>query len=142
MKKTRLPSHRAQPRRLSAKNHATLDALGNPTGFHLTPGPSHNLEGVDALLPHCTGQATIADRAYDAQDRVTQPVLGATRAVVIPSRRTNKEQLDYVAVPYKARHVIENFFAGIKQYRSTATRYDNTAANFLSVILLAGSAFG
>ncbi|ANB17945.1 Transposase [Dokdonella koreensis DS-123] len=26
--------------------HATVDALGNPTGFHLTPGQVHDLEGT------------------------------------------------------------------------------------------------
>jgi len=34
---------------LSTKIHATVDALGNPTGFHLTPGQAHDLEGADAL---------------------------------------------------------------------------------------------
>lgn len=32
------------------KIHATVDALGNPTGFHLTPGQAHDLEGADTLL--------------------------------------------------------------------------------------------
>lgn len=36
---------------LSTKIHATVDALGNPTGFHLAPGQAHDLEGADALLP-------------------------------------------------------------------------------------------
>jgi transposase len=36
---------------LSTKIHATVDALGNPTGFHLTGGQEHDLAGADALLP-------------------------------------------------------------------------------------------
>jgi hypothetical protein len=35
---------------LSTKSHATVDALGNPTGFVLTPGQACDLEGADALL--------------------------------------------------------------------------------------------
>jgi hypothetical protein len=29
----------------TTKIHATVDALGNPTGFALTPGQAHDLEG-------------------------------------------------------------------------------------------------
>jgi hypothetical protein len=44
---------------LSTKIHATTDALGNPTGFHLTPGQAHDLEGADALLPAATADVVI-----------------------------------------------------------------------------------
>jgi transposase len=40
---------------------------------------------------------------------------------------------------YKARHLIENFFAKLKQYRSIATRYDKTARNFLAAVHLAAA---
>lgn len=36
---------------LTTKIHATCDALGHPTGFHLTPGQAHDLDGTEALLP-------------------------------------------------------------------------------------------
>ena len=39
----------------------------------------------------------------------------------------------------QARHLIENFFARLKQYRAIATRYDKTARNFLGAIYLAGA---
>ena len=115
------------------------DALGNPTGFHLTPGQAHDLEGADALLPGSKAQTVIADKGYDAKDRVVEPLLEADKAVVIPSRSTNRQQRDYDRALYKARHVIENFFAKLKQYRAIATRYDKTACNFLGGIHLAAS---
>ena len=59
--------------------------------------------------------------------------------MVIPSRSTNRQQRDYDRALYKARHVIENFFAKLKQYRAIATRYDKTACNFLGGIHLAAS---
>ncbi|HEY2661646.1 MAG TPA: transposase, partial [Caulobacteraceae bacterium] len=40
---------------------------------------------------------------------------------------------------YKARHLIENFFADLKQYRAIATRYDKTARNFLAAVYLAAA---
>ncbi|HEY9779229.1 MAG TPA: transposase, partial [Leptolyngbyaceae cyanobacterium] len=44
---------------------------------------------------------------------------------------------DYDKDLYKARHLIENFFAKLKQYRAIATRYDKRAVNFLGAIYLA-----
>ena len=40
---------------LSTKIHTTVDALGNPTGFHLTPGQSHDVQGADVLLKDTPG---------------------------------------------------------------------------------------
>ena len=81
----------------------------------------------------------MADKAYDAHDRVIKPLLEAGKAVVIPSRSTNKEPRECDRALYKARHVIENFFARLKQYRCIATRYDKTARNFLGAIHLVGA---
>jgi transposase len=122
---------------LSTKIHATVDALGNPTGVHLTPGQAHDLEGADALLPGTPGAAVIADKAYDAQQRVIEPLVKAGKTVVIPPRSTRTHQRGYDWHLYKARHLIENFFAKLKQYRAIATRYDKTACNFLGAIHLA-----
>ena len=41
---------------------------------------------------------------------------------------------------YKARHLIENFFAKLKQFCAIPTRYDKTARNFLAAIQLAAAA--
>lgn len=58
---------------LSTKIHATVDALSNPTGFFLTGGEAHDLVGADHLLPQLEAQALIADKAFDAEQRVIQP---------------------------------------------------------------------
>jgi len=53
---------------LSTKIHAKVDALGNPTGFHLaSSGQAHDLDGADALLPGTLADTVIADKAYDAR---------------------------------------------------------------------------
>lgn len=124
---------------LSTKIHATVDALGNPTGFHLTPGQASDLEGADALLPGNAAHTLIADKAYDAHERIVRPLLEMGKTVVIPCLRTRKIQRDYDRHLYKARHLIENFFARLKQYRAIATRYDKTAAAFLGTVHLVGA---
>ena len=121
---------------MSTKIHTTVDALGNPTGFHLTPGQAHDLDGADVLLKDTQADAVIADKAYDAHARVIEPLLQAGKKIVIPPRCTRKEQRDYDRHQYKARPLIENFFARLKQYRGIATRYDKTARNFLGAIHL------
>ena len=60
---------------MSTKIHATVDALGNPTGFVLTPGQAHDLQGADALLNDTPAQTVIADKAYDAHARLIKPLL-------------------------------------------------------------------
>jgi transposase len=124
---------------LSTKIHATVDALGNPTGFHLTAGQASDLEGADVLLKDIDAQVLIADRGYDAQERIVQPLQQAGKQVVIPSISTRKVQRCYDKHLYKGRHLIENFFARLKQYRAIATRYDKTAVAFLGAIHLAAS---
>lgn len=81
----------------------------------------------------------MADKAYDAQQRVIEPLLRAGKSVVIPCLRTRKQQRDYDRHLYKARHLIENFFARLKQYRAIATRYDKTCTAFLGAIHLAAA---
>jgi len=38
---------------------------------------------------------------------------------------------------YKARHLIENLFARLKQFRRIATRFEKLAMNFAAMITLA-----
>ena len=59
--------------------------------------------------------------------------------MVIPSKSNRIKPRDYDKDLYKARHLIENFFAKLKQYRGIATRYDKRAVNFLGAIYLAAA---
>ena len=124
---------------MSTKIHTTVDALGNPTGFHLTGGQACDLEGADKLLPTIAAETVLADKAYDADARVIEPLQRAGKTVVIPPKRNRKAPRSYDQHVYKARHLIENFFAKLKQFRAIATRYDKTARNFLAAIHLAAA---
>lgn len=123
---------------LTTKIHATCDALGNPTGFHLTPGQDHDLAGADALMDKMTqAEALLADKAYDVDERMRQKLKEKGCIPVIPPKSNRKNPSDYDAYAYKSRHLIENFFAKLKQYRAIATRYDKTSQNFLGAIYMA-----
>jgi transposase len=114
--------------------------LGNPTGFVLTPGQACDLDGADTLLPLIESDTLIADKGYDADQRVIEPLLAAGKEPVIPPKRGRKQPRIYDQELYKARHLIENFFCKLKQFRAIATRYDKTARNFLAAIYLAAAA--
>lgn len=124
---------------MSTKIHALVDALGNPTDFCLTGGEAHDLVGADELLPEMAADTPIADKAFDADKRVIQPLTAAGKKLVIPSKANRKQPRKLDRHLYAARHLIENFFARLKQYRAIATRYDKTARNFLAAVYLAAS---
>ncbi len=121
---------------MSTKIHALVDALGNPLRFFLSGGQEHDLVGADALIPGMEAGTLIADKAYDADARVLEPLAAAGKTAVIPSKANRKVVRRYDRALYKERHLIENFFAKIKQFRAIATRYDKTARNFLGAIHL------
>ena len=124
---------------MSTKIHATVDALGNPTGFHLTEGQACELDGADVLLPQIRASTVIADKGFDADQRVLELLHKTGKLAVIPPKANRKQQRPYDKELYKTRHLIENFFAKLKLFRAIATRYDKTARNFLAAIHLAAA---
>ena len=91
------------------------------------------------MLPDLEAEALIADKAFDADKRVIEPLTAAGKTVVIPPKSNRRSPRTYDRDLYKARHLIENFFARLKQFRAIATRYDKTAQNFLAAVYLAAS---
>lgn len=81
----------------------------------------------------------LADKAYDADARVLDKLKARGITAVIPAKANRKEQRAYDTDLYKARHLIENFFAKLKQARAIATRYDKTDRNFLAAVYLVAS---
>jgi transposase len=107
--------------------------------FLLTPGQAHDLDGADALLPHMAADVLIADKAFDADKRVREPLAADGKTAVIPPMAHRRTPPDFDRELYKARHLIENFFCKLKQFRAIATRYDKTARNFLAAVHLAAA---
>jgi transposase len=89
-----------------------------------------------------TADMLLADKAYDADKRVIDVLRDAGKTAVIPSKSTRTVDRGYDRDIYKARHLIENFFAELKQYRAIATRYDKTARNFLAAVYLVAAVIG
>lgn len=58
--------------------------------------------------------ALLADKAYDADERVRQKLQEKGCMAVIPPKSNRKTPPDYDKDIYKERHLIENFFARLK----------------------------
>ena len=71
--------------------------------------------------------------------RFIEPLRARGKSFVIPPKSNRTVQRDFDRDAYKARHLIENFFCKLKEYRAIATRYDRTARNFLAAIHLAAA---
>jgi transposase len=59
---------------------------------------------------------------------------------VIPQKSNEKQFRAFDSDMYRWRHLNENFFAELKQYRAIATRYDKRACAFLGGVHLAAIA--
>ncbi len=108
--------------------------------MHLSGGEAHDLVGADHLLPDMQAGTLIADKAFDADERVLGVLAASGKTAVIPPKANRVSPREYDRDLYRARHLVENFFAKLKQFRAIATRYDKTARNFLAGVHLAASA--
>ena len=72
-----------------------VDALGNPVGIFLTGGEAHDLVGADHLLPKMEADTLIADKAFDADERVIEPLAAAGKTAVIPPKNNRYLPRDY-----------------------------------------------
>lgn len=119
---------------LSTKVHVLVDALGNPLNVLLTGGHVYDLTGADALLPGLKAKSSLADKAYDADKRVIEPLVAAGETAVIPSKKNRQTPREYDKALYEARHLIENFFCWVRRFSAIATRYDKTARDFRAAL--------
>lgn len=114
------------------------DAFGRPLRFILTAGQVHDIVAAPALIEGISGEALIADRAYDSSD-FRQRVADSGMIAVIPSIRSRKQQIPHDRVLYRLRNRIERCFNKLKHFRRFATRFDRLAVHFLSLIYLAAA---
>ena len=112
-----------------------VDALGNLVRFVLFPGHRHDSIGVMPLIADLDFKALIADKAFD--NNVIRAELDERGALaVIPSKANRKPLIPHDAEMYKWRHLIENYFQQLKEFRHIATRYAKTDTSFAAALYL------
>jgi transposase len=123
---------------MTTKILALTDALGNLVRFELLPGHRYDTVGVPPLIDGIDFGALIADKAFDSNAIIAD--LNARGAKIVISqhpRRTQKLPLD--TEMYKWRHLIENFFCELKEFKRIAMRADKTDQSFKAIIHLAAA---
>ena len=81
----------------------------------------------------------LADKAFDADKRVIKPPTSAGKTTAISSKANCKQPRKFDGHLDAARHLIENFFAKLAEFRAIAARYDKTARNLLAAARLVAS---
>lgn len=117
---------------MTTKIHAIVDALGNPLRFILTPGQASDFTQAEALIDEIPAEYLLGDKGYDS--KAFRDAIEAQDATpVIPPRKTSPQvHCDYAL--YCERNLVERFFLKIKRFRRIATRYEQTARAFLSML--------
>jgi transposase len=124
---------------LSTKILVLVDALGNLVRFLLLPGQRGEITAVGALLEGLPFEAFLADKAYDA-DWLRQELKQRGVEAVIPARAKRLHPAPHDEHKYKWRHLVENFFQRLKEFKRIAMRACKTDLSFSSMMYLAASA--
>ena len=123
---------------MTTKIVALTDALGNLVRFVLLPGQRFDTVGVPPLLEGVAFGALIADKAFDSNAIIADLDVRGAKAVISQHPRRIKP-LTIDTEMYKWRHLIENFFCKLKEYRGIAMRCCKTDESFSAFISLAAT---
>ena len=82
---------------------------------------------------------SIHDR--QASEKIRLSLAERNITACIPPKKNRKSKPRYNWHLYKKRHLIENMFAKLKDWRRVATRYDRCAHTFMPAIHIAASFF-
>ena len=110
-----------------------MDAHGNPVRMLVTAGTTADCTQAGKLIEGIDADNLIGDKGYDT-DEVIDLAQEAGMQVVIPPKKNRKEQREYDKYLYRLRHLVENAFLHLKQWRGIATRYAKNTASFLAAV--------
>ena len=123
---------------MTTKIVALTDALGNLVRFILLPGNRYDTIGVAPLIEGIEFDALPGDKAFDA-NWIVEELDQRGAKVVISQRPRRLRPLVIDEEMYKWRHMIENFFCKLKEFKRIAMRADKTDQSFNAIIHLAAA---
>ena len=105
-KDTPVHGSRFLARRPDDQNRCLSRPFGILVRFLLLPGQAHDMKGTASLIRDVSFGAVMVDKA----------------SAVIPPKTNRKQQRDDDADAYKWCHLVEHYFAKIREFRGIATR--------------------
>jgi transposase len=121
----------------TSKIHATVDALGNPLKFIITPGQQSDITQANFLLKDVVNSYVLADKGYDSSD-LRLKIIEQNCIPVIPSRSNSRNPYQYDKYVYKERHAIECLFSKMKHFRRVFSRFYKSMRNFSAFLSFVG----
>ena len=107
--------------------------------YDMTGGEAHDCPVAERLIRRAkAAKRMLGDKAYDSAELRLWLAHRGTKPV-IPNRSNRKQPFSFNKRRYKERHLIENAFSRLKDFRRIATRYDRLARNFLASVCLAAA---
>lgn len=103
--------------------------------FVLLPGNRYDTVGVAPLIAGVEFDALLADKAFDA-NWIVEELNQRGAKVVISQRPKRLAPLVIDEEMYKWRHLIENFFCKLKEFKRIALRACKTDQSFEALIYL------
>jgi transposase len=123
---------------MTTKILALTDALGNLVRFVLLPGHRFDTVGIAPLISGVEFGGLIGDKAFDSNALIAElDERGAKVVISQHPRRASPLPLD--AEMYQWRHLIENCFCKLKEFKRIAMRSDKTDQSFSAMIHLAAA---
>ncbi len=123
---------------MTTKILALTDALGNLVRFVLLPGQRYDTVGVAPLIEDIEFAGLIADKAFDS-NHIIEDMNQRGAQIVISQHPRRTKPLEIDAEIYKWRHLIENFFCKLKEFKRIAMRSDKTDTSFQAMIYAAAA---
>ena len=118
---------------MTTKILALTDALGNLVRFELLAGQRYDTVGVAPLIQDIDFGGLIADKAFDS-NWIIEDMNERGAQIVVSQRPQRSAPLEIDQEIYKWRHLIENFFCKLKEFKRIAMRSDKTDQSFEAMI--------
>lgn len=123
----------------TTKIHLAVDAHVLPVEFILTGGDVNDCTmAPDLIAQLASAEAIVADKGYDSERLREQIEQQGSQAVISRKRNSIKGNGDLDRGLYRCRHLVENAFARLKQFRAIACRFDKLKRNYESMVAMAG----
>lgn len=123
---------------MNSKIGAMVDSAGQPIRLFLSAGNDADISHAQTLTAEIPGTMLVADKGFDS-DPFRHWLLERGMTPCIPPRSNRLKPRRYSRASYRKRHLVENFFERLKNFRRVATRYDKLAETYLSFVCLAAT---
>jgi len=102
------------------------------------PGQRFDTVGVGPLIKDVEFGGMIADKAFDSSSIIAELIKRGAK-IVISQHPRRAQPINIDLDIYKWRHLIENFFCKLKEFKRIAMRSDRTDTSFAAMTYLSSA---